>query len=53
MKERVVLIHDAWSRADSLADARRAFEERGFIVHRPTLRYHEPPIEQGAQLARR
>jgi len=31
------------------AAARRAFEERGFTVHTPSLRYHELPIEQGAQ----
>ena len=28
----------------------RAFEERGFTVHTPTLRYHELPIEEGARL---
>jgi pimeloyl-ACP methyl ester carboxylesterase len=33
-----------------LADARRAFEERGFTVHTPTLRYHELPIDEGAPL---
>ncbi|HEX3284187.1 MAG TPA: alpha/beta hydrolase [Mycobacterium sp.] len=46
----VVLIHGTWARGDTLADARRAFEERGFTVHTPTLRYHELPIEQGAEL---
>jgi len=45
--EHVVLIHGTWGRGDSLADARRAFEERGFAVHTPTLRYHELPIEEG------
>jgi hypothetical protein len=48
--EHVVLIHGTWGRGDSLADARRAFEERGFTVHTPTLRYHELPIEEGARL---
>jgi pimeloyl-ACP methyl ester carboxylesterase len=46
----VVLIHGTWGRGDTLAAARRAFEDRGFTVHTPTLRYHELPIEQGAQL---
>jgi esterase/lipase len=52
MHEHVVLIHGTWGRGDSLADAWRAFEERGFTVHTPTLRYHELPIEEGARLNR-
>lgn len=44
----VVLIHGTWGNGDSLADARREFEERGHTVHTPTLRFHELPIEEGA-----
>jgi pimeloyl-ACP methyl ester carboxylesterase len=44
----VVLIHGAWSRGQQLSDARRAFEERGYVVHTPTLRHHELSLEQGA-----
>src|SRR5262249_22547313 len=39
-----------WGRGSTLDGAKRAFGERGFTVHAPTLRYHELPIEQGAQL---
>jgi hypothetical protein len=49
----VVLIHGTWARGDTLADARRAFEERGFTVHTPTLRYHELPIERARNWSRR
>jgi len=48
--EHVVLIHGTWGSGDTLSDARRAFEERGFTVHTPTLHYHELPIDKGAQL---
>jgi pimeloyl-ACP methyl ester carboxylesterase len=44
----VVLIHGTWGNGDSLADARREFESRGFTVHTPTLRYHDLPLEDGA-----
>lgn len=44
----VVLIHGSWSRGDQLAPAREAFEERGYTVHSPTLRYHELPLHEGA-----
>ena len=44
----VVLIHGAWARGDSWGPARTAFEERGYIVHTPTLRHHELPLHEGA-----
>ncbi len=44
----VVLIHGTWSRGVSWAPARAAFEERGYIVHTPTLRHHELPLQEGA-----
>jgi esterase/lipase len=44
----VVLNHGMWSRGDQCAPARAAFEERGYTVHTPTLRYHELPLEEGA-----
>lgn len=44
----VVLIHGTWGHAETLADARRAFESRGYPVHTPTLRYHDLPLAQGA-----
>jgi pimeloyl-ACP methyl ester carboxylesterase len=46
--EHVVLIHGMWSRGEQLAPARAAFEERGYTVHAPTLRYHELPLQEGA-----
>ncbi|OBI14984.1 lysophospholipase [Mycobacterium sp. E2327] len=44
----VVLVHGAWSRGEQLANARAAFEERGYTAHTPTLRHHELPSHQGA-----
>jgi pimeloyl-ACP methyl ester carboxylesterase len=44
----VVLIHGTWCRGDSWDPTRAAFEERGYTVHTPTLRYHELPLEEGA-----
>ncbi len=44
----VVLIHGAMSRGEQLAQARAAFEERGYTAHTPTLRHHELPLEEGA-----
>jgi len=44
----VVLIHGAWCRGDSWGPTRAAFEERGYTVHTPTLRYHELPLQEGA-----
>lgn len=44
----VVLIHGTWGDGDSLADARREFEARGYRVHTPTLRYHDLPIDEGS-----
>jgi pimeloyl-ACP methyl ester carboxylesterase len=44
----VVLIHGTWGNGDSLADARREFENRGHTVHTPTLRYHDLPLAEGA-----
>ncbi len=46
--EHVVLIHGSWSRGDQLAAARAAFEDRGYVVHSPTLRHHELPLHEGA-----
>jgi esterase/lipase len=47
-RNHVVLIHGMGCRGDYLAPARAAFEERGYTVHTPTLRYHELPLEEGA-----
>lgn len=44
-----VLIHGTWSTGDMFDDARKEFEARGFTVHTPTLRYHELPLDEGAQ----
>ncbi|VBA61844.1 alpha/beta fold hydrolase [Mycobacterium attenuatum] len=44
----VVLIHGTWGSGDSWGPARAAFEERGYTVHTPTLRYHELPLHDGA-----
>jgi pimeloyl-ACP methyl ester carboxylesterase len=44
----VVLIHGSWSRGEQWAPARAAFEERGYMVHTPTLRHHELPLDVGA-----
>jgi pimeloyl-ACP methyl ester carboxylesterase len=46
--EHVVLIHGNWGRGEQWASARAAFEERGYTVHTPTLRYHELPPNEGA-----
>lgn len=46
----VVLIHGTWSNGDTFGDARKEFEARGFTVHTPTLRYHDLPLDEGAQL---
>jgi pimeloyl-ACP methyl ester carboxylesterase len=43
----VVLIHGTWCRGDSWGPTRAAFEERGYTVHTPTLRYHELPLQEG------
>lgn len=44
----VVLIHGAWGRGELWAQARAAFEARGYTVHTPTLRHHELPLHEGA-----
>ncbi|MFI5692841.1 alpha/beta hydrolase [Kribbella sp. NPDC051586] len=50
--EHVVLIHGTWGRGSHFREARAAFEARGFVVHTPTLRHHELPLEEGsAQVA--
>jgi pimeloyl-ACP methyl ester carboxylesterase len=46
--EHVVLIHGTWGRGSHFHEARAAFEERGFVVHTPTLRHHELSLEDGA-----
>ena len=46
--KQVVLIHGSWSRGEQWSRARAAFEKRGFIVHTPTLRHHELPLQDGA-----
>lgn len=48
VSEHVVLIHGNWGRGEQWASARAAFEERGYIVHTPTLRHHELPMHDGA-----
>lgn len=44
----VVLIHGTWGRGDLFDDARREFETRGYTVHTPTLRFHDLPLQEGA-----
>lgn len=44
----VVLIHGTWGCGDGWAPVRVAFEQRGYVVHTPTLRHHELPLEVGA-----
>jgi pimeloyl-ACP methyl ester carboxylesterase len=44
----VVLIHGSFSRGEQLAQARAAFEQRGYTAHTPTLRHHELPPREGA-----
>ncbi len=43
-----MLIHGAWSRGQQWLPAKRAFEERGYTVHTPTLRHHVLEIHEGA-----
>ena len=45
----VVLIHGTWLNGDSWADTRAEFEQRGYTVHTPTLRFHDLPFEEGAK----
>ena len=45
----VVLIHGTWANGDTLGDARREFQDRGYTVHTPTLRYHDLPLAEGAE----
>ena len=45
----VVLIHGTWGNGDMFGDARREFEDRGYTVHTPTLRYHDMPLDDGAE----
>jgi pimeloyl-ACP methyl ester carboxylesterase len=45
----VLLIHGTWLRGDSWADTRAAFEQRGYTVHTPTLRFHDLPLDEGAK----
>ena len=44
----VVLIHGTWCCGDSWGPTRASFEERGYTVHTPTLRYHQLPLQEGA-----
>jgi pimeloyl-ACP methyl ester carboxylesterase len=44
----VVLIHGSFGRGEQWAPARTVFEERGYTVHAPTLRHHEPPSHEAA-----
>ncbi len=44
----VVLIHGAWGCGKLWDPARAAFENRGYVVHTPTLRHHELPRNEGA-----
>lgn len=39
----IVLIHGAYAGPWSFDDYRRFFEDRGWTVHTPTLRYHDQP----------
>ena len=45
----VVLIHGTWLRGDSWVDTRAEFEQRGYTVYTPTLRFHDLPFEEGAK----
>lgn len=45
----VDLIHGTWGNGDTLGDARREFQERGYTVHTPPLRYHDLPLAEGAE----
>lgn len=47
--EHVILIHGTWGNGEGWVEARAAFEQRGFVVHTPTLRHHELPILAGAR----
>ena len=47
--KRVVLIHGTWVNGDTLGDARREFQDRGYTAHTPTLRYHDLPLAEGAE----
>ncbi|WP_019818997.1 alpha/beta hydrolase [Saccharomonospora saliphila] len=44
----VILIHGTWMRGTHWSEARAAFEERGFTVHTPSLRYHDLPLLEGS-----
>jgi pimeloyl-ACP methyl ester carboxylesterase len=49
MAKHVVLIHGTWLRGDSWDDTRAAFEQRGYRVHTPSLRFHDLPFDEGAK----
>jgi pimeloyl-ACP methyl ester carboxylesterase len=49
MVKHVVLIHGTWLRGDSWVDVRAEFEQRGYTVHTPSLRFHDLPFEEGAK----
>ncbi|AEF40668.1 alpha/beta hydrolase [Hoyosella subflava] len=44
----VVIVHGTWGSGSFWVEARAAFEERGFVVHTPTLRHHELPLLAGS-----
>ncbi len=44
----IVIVHGTWGNGDSLSDARHEFETRGYTVHTPTLRFHDLPLQEGA-----
>lgn len=47
-EKHVVLIHGSWVSATAWNDMATLFEHLGFVVHTPTLRFHELPLAEGA-----
>lgn len=48
-KPSILLIHGTWAHAKVWGKFATALENLGFEVHAPSLRYHDLPIEQGAE----
>lgn len=49
MKKHIVLVHGTWCHGNIWGEFVPALEQLGFIVHTPSLRYHDLPYEQVAE----
>lgn len=46
MKNHIVLIHGTWCNGDVWGDFATKLEQLGFVVHTPSLRYHDLPYDE-------